>query len=196
MYLCIVNVKKSIIISAPSGAGKTTIVRHLLSVMPNTLAFSVSATTRKPRGTEQHGIDYFFLTEETFKLKIAEQAFVEYEEVYPSCFYGTLKTEVESVWASGRALVFDVDVKGAISLKSLFKTQALSVFIAPPNIEVLKQRLESRHTDTTQSIATRLLKAETEMQDAVKFDLQVINDDLQQTCKTVETWVSDFLKTY
>ena len=193
MYLCRVNVKKSIIVSAPSGAGKTTLVRHLLAVMPEKLQFSISATTRNPRGNEQNGIDYFFLSTAEFKAKIKQNAFVEYEEVYASCFYGTLKSQLEDIWALDKIVVFDVDVKGGMHLKSIFKTQALSIFIAPPSIEELKKRLVSRQTDSLQSITARVSKARHEMAFAKNFDIQITNDELQLACTQLTDCVQQFI---
>jgi guanylate kinase len=193
MYLCRVNVKKSIIVSAPSGAGKTTLVRHLLNVMPETLQFSISATTRKPRGNEQHGIDYFFLSTDEFNTKINQNAFIEYEEVYASCFYGTLKSQLDRIWENGKIVVFDVDVKGGMHLKSIFKTQALSVFIAPPSMDELEKRLVNRQTDSIQSIASRISKAKHEMTFAANFDKQITNDDLQLACVQLTDCVQQFI---
>ena len=178
-----------IIISAPSGAGKSTLTQHLLAHFPQ-LAFSVSATNRPPRGTEQEGQAYYFLTREEFAKRVAQGAFVEWEEVYPGTCYGTLKSELTRIWEMGRHIVFDVDVKGGVRLKEIFGARALSIFIQPPSIDVLQQRLEARSTDTPESIQKRLTKAQEEMGYAPYFDTMVINDDLdaakRQIIKVVE----------
>ncbi len=185
--------KKAIIFSAPSGAGKTTLVQYLLKQnLP--LEFSVSACSRKPRGQEKDGQDYHFLTPEVFKSKIEEGAFAEWEEVYNGMFYGTLNCELEGIWEKGNKVVFDVDVVGGIKLKDKFKDQALSVFIAPPSLEVLEQRLIGRGTDNPQDIAKRLSKAQEELAQKKAFDLVVVNNNLEQACAQVLKEVMDFLK--
>lgn len=168
---------KAIIFSAPSGAGKTTIVHYLLRQDFN-LKFSVSATTRKKRPAEQDGRDYYFLSIPTFKQKIEDKKFVEWEEVYTDHFYGTLLSEVEKIWAEGNHVIFDVDVVGGISLKKFFGDKGLSVFVKPPSIDTLRERLEKRHTETEKSIERRLAKAAIEMKYAKHFDTILINDDL------------------
>jgi guanylate kinase len=169
---------KAVIFSAPSGAGKTTIVRYLLGHRELNLAFSISATTRPPRGTEQDGVDYHFLTVEAFKARIDSGALLEWEEVYPGKFYGTLHAELERLWAAGKTVVFDVDVVGGANLRRLLGDSALAVFIQPPSLEVLRQRLERRGTDAPERIEERLAKAEWELEQHVHFDKVLINDDL------------------
>lgn len=184
---------KLIIFSAPSGAGKTTIVRHLLSKFPE-LEFSVSACSRKKRSGEKDGVDYYFLTVEQFKEKIAKKEFVEWEEVYHDQFYGTLKAEVERIWSHGRHVIFDVDVEGGLNLKKFYKEKALAVFVMPPSIRHLEERLTSRQTETPESLKKRVLKAETELLTAEKFDKIVLNDNLHHAFEQSEKVVSEFLK--
>ena len=170
---------KCIIFSAPSGAGKTTIVRHLLEQgLP--IEFSVSACSREPRGHEKDGVDYYFLGIEGFKQKIAEGAFAEWEEVYPGRYYGTLRSEVERLWAEGKVVAFDIDVVGGRNLKQQFGDRALALFVAPPSLEVLGQRLRGRGTETEDQITQRLAKAEWELAQAPDFDRVVVNDDLDR----------------
>lgn len=184
---------KLIIFSAPSGAGKSTIVKHLIDHSGIDFGFSISATSRAPRGTEKHGVEYFFMTTEEFKQKITEGAFIEYEEVYNGCFYGTLKSEVERVLNSGKHMLFDVDVKGGLSIKKLYREQALAVFVQPPSVEELHRRLVNRATDSEEMIAKRVSKAEWEMQFAPEFDLIIVNDNLEKAQQETEKAVSDFL---
>ena len=185
---------KVIIFSAPSGAGKSTIVQHLLSLYPE-LEFSISATSRAPRGQEQHGVEYYFFSADEFRQMIAEDKFVEYEEVYAGSFYGTLRSEVERIWAKGHAIVFDIDVQGGVNLKKIFGEQALSVFIQAPSVEILRERLVGRGTDTAEAIEKRVAKAESETRFAEgKFDYTLINDDLQTAKAEAEKVISDFLK--
>lgn len=184
--------KKVIIFSAPSGSGKTTLVKHCLQQFPQ-LQFSVSATTRALRGEEIHGKDYFFLSVEAFKKLISENAFVEFEEVYHDKYYGTLKSEVEKIWQSGKTVIFDVDVKGGISLKKYFGDKALSVFIMPPSIEELERRLVSRATDDAETIKTRVEKASEEMTFKDHFDVTVVNNDLAEAKNTTEKMLQNFL---
>lgn len=185
---------KVIIFSAPSGAGKSTIVNHLLGLYPE-LEFSISATSRAPRGQEKHGVEYYFFTAEEFRSMIAEEKFVEFEEVYAGSFYGTLKSEVERIWAKGHAIVFDIDVQGGVNLKRIFGDQALSVFIQAPSVEVLRERLIGRGTDTSEAIEKRVAKAASEMEFAAgKFDYVLINDDLQNAFSEAEEVISNFLK--
>lgn len=181
-----------IIFSAPSGSGKSTIVNYLLERHPE-LEFSVSATSRAPRGTEQHGEAYYFLTTEEFKKKIAENAFVEYEEVYSGCYYGTLKSEIERISTKGHHVVFDVDVVGGCNLKRIFGEEALSIFIAPPSVEVLRQRLKGRGTDSDEMIEKRVDKAEYEMTFAPKFDKIIVNDRLEDALQEAETAILQFI---
>ena len=185
---------KVIIFSAPSGAGKSTIVPHLLSLYPE-LEFSISATSRAPRGQEQHGVEYYFFSADEFRQMIAEDKFVEYEEVYAGSFYGTLRSEVERIWAKGHAIVFDIDVQGGVNLKKIFGEQALSVFIQAPSVEVLRERLVGRGTDTEEAIERRVAKAASEMEFAGgKFDYTLVNDDLQTALSEAEKIVDEFLK--
>lgn len=183
---------KLIIFSAPSGAGKTTIVRALMERFLN-LEFSISATSREPRGEEKHGRDYFFLTPEEFRKAIEGNEFIEWEEVYAGTHYGTLKAEVERIWAGGNAILFDVDVKGGLKLKSIFGEQALSIFVMPPSVEALRERLECRGTDSPDKIAKRISKAEYELTFAPQFDFTVMNDDLQKAVAEVCSLVKNFL---
>lgn len=180
------------IFSAPSGSGKSTVVGHILGLHPE-IEFSVSATSRPPRGSEQDGVEYWFLSPEEFRRKIAEDAFVEYEEVYNDRFYGTLKSEVERIWSKGHVIIFDVDVKGGISLKKYFGDRALSVFIQAPSVEELRRRLVARGTDTPEAIEERVQKAAGEMTYAPKFDVILINDDLRTALAEAEGLVNKFL---
>lgn len=184
---------KVVIFSAPSGAGKSTVVNHLLGLHPE-LEFSISATSRAPRGQEQHGVEYYFFTADEFRQMIAEDKFVEYEEVYAGSFYGTLKSEVERIWAKGHTIIFDIDVQGGVNLKRIFGDQALSVFIQAPSVEVLRERLIGRGTDTEEAIRKRVDKAASEMEFAAgKFDYTLINDDLQTALAEAERVVGGFL---
>lgn len=171
------NKGKLIIFSAPSGSGKTTLVRHLL-LQDLDLDFSISATSRKPRGKEKNAVDYYFLSKEDFKRKVEADEFLEWEEVYNGALYGTLKSEVERVWAEGKNVIFDMDVIGGLNLKSIYKEKALAIFVKPPSIEHLEERLRSRKTDSEEKIKERLAKADRELQYAVKFDHILINNDL------------------
>jgi guanylate kinase len=185
---------KVIIFSAPSGAGKSTIVNHLLNLHPE-LEFSISATSRAPRGQEKHGIEYYFFTSDEFRTMIAEDKFVEYEEVYSGSYYGTLRSEVERIWAKGNVIIFDIDVQGGVNLKRIFGEQAFSVFIQAPSVEVLRERLVNRNTDTPEAIEKRVAKAASEMEFAAgKFDYTLINDDLQTAFAEAEKVVGEFLK--
>lgn len=184
---------KVIIFSAPSGAGKSTIVNHLLKLHPE-LEFSISATSRAPRGQEQHGVEYYFYTADDFRQMISEDRFVEYEEVYSGSFYGTLRSEVERIWAKGHTIIFDIDVQGGVNLKRIFGEQAFSIFIQAPSVEVLRERLNGRGTDTEEAIERRVAKAASEMEFAAgKFDHVLINDDLQTALAEAEKIVGDFL---
>ncbi|MBR4437625.1 MAG: guanylate kinase [Bacteroidales bacterium] len=182
---------KVMVFSAPSGAGKTTIVRHLLENF-NNLEFSVSATSRAPRGKEENGKDYYFLSVEEFKQRIANKEFVEYEEVYPGSFYGTLKSEVERIWAKGNVILFDVDVKGGVNIKKIFGEKSYTVFIQPPSLEVMEQRLRARGTDTDQAIQTRVAKAAQEMTYAPQFDTILVNDKLEDSFAKADKIVEEF----
>lgn len=184
--------RKVIIFSAPSGSGKSTIVKHILELYPE-MEFSVSATSRAPRGTEQDGVEYYFLTAEEFRRKIAEDAFVEYEEVYEDRFYGTLKSEVERIWDAGHVIIFDVDVKGGVNLKKYFGGAALSVFIKAPSVEVLRDRLVKRGTDSPEAIEERVAKASEELTYEDKFDHVLVNDDLATAYADAGKAVGEFL---
>ncbi|MBQ3207105.1 MAG: guanylate kinase [Bacteroidales bacterium] len=185
---------KVVIFSAPSGAGKSTIVNHLLNLFPE-LEFSISATSRAPRGQEKHGVEYYFYTSDEFRSLIADDRFVEYEEVYAGSFYGTLKSEVDRIWAKGNTIIFDIDVQGGVNLKKFFGEKALSVFIQAPSVEILRERLVGRGTDTPEAIEKRVAKAASEMEFAEgKFDYVLINDDLQTAKDEAEKVIGDFLK--
>ena len=183
---------KLVIFSAPSGSGKTTIVRELLSRFPQ-FEFSVSATSRAPRGAERDGIDYFFLSPEAFRQAVREDRFVEWEEVYEGTCYGTLRSEVERIWAKGNVIVFDVDVIGGLNLKRIVGNDACAIFVMPPSIEVLRQRLVSRGTDAPEVIDRRVAKAEFELTKASEFDRVVINDDLGTAVEEVSGILRQFL---
>ena len=185
--------KKVIIFSAPSGSGKSTIVNYLLA-KDFGLEFSVSATCRAPRGEEKLGKEYYFFSTDEFKERIEAEDFLEWEEVYPGCFYGTLKSELERIWKAGHAVVFDVDVVGGVNIKKIFGDQALSVFIKAPSVEVLRQRLIGRGTDSMEKIEQRVAKAEYEMTFADKFDVVIVNDNLDTALAEAEKAVRDFLK--
>ena len=185
---------KLVIFSAPSGAGKTTIVHHLLKQIPK-LAFSVSATTRQKRGEEVHGKDYYFISKEDFLHRIAQKEFVEFEEVYKDNFYGTLRSEIERLWSEGKQVIFDIDVEGGLHLKKKFGDRALAVFVQPPSLEVLIERLHGRATDSPEKLKERIEKAEKELAYADKFDLILKNDDLKTACAEAEQLVSKFLGT-
>ena len=183
--------KKVIIFSAPSGAGKSTIVRQLLSKF-SCLEFSVSATSRAPRGQEEHGKEYYFFSTAEFEEKIRNGEFVEYEEVYKGSYYGTLVSEVERIWAKGNIIIFDIDVKGGVNLKKLYGENALAVFIQPPSVEELRNRLVGRGTDTPEAIERRVAKAEEELTYSDKFDVVLINDNLEEALQRAEKMVSEF----
>jgi guanylate kinase len=184
---------KLVIISAPSGAGKTTIVKHLLDSGLN-LSFSVSATTRALRGNEKDGVDYFFLTVQEFRKRIDNGEFVEWEEVYKDLFYGTLKSELVRIWSVGKHVLFDVDVVGGITLKNKFKTDAIAIFIMPPSVEELENRLVKRGTDSSEKIRVRVEKASEELKLAGEFDSVIINNELETAKKEAYNIVSSFLK--
>ncbi|MCS7004018.1 MAG: guanylate kinase [Cytophagales bacterium] len=172
---------KIIIFSAPSGAGKTTLVKYLLAHNSD-LAFSVSATTRACRPGEVHGKDYYFISKEEFEKHIANHDFVEYEEVYAGTYYGTLKSEIERIWAQNKHVIIDADVKGGLNIKKQYKERALSVFVQPPNIQILEQRLRTRNTDSEESIRKRMEKAISEITFGEKFDVVILNDNLDKAC--------------
>ena len=183
---------KLIIFSAPSGAGKTTLVRHLLSKRKD-LAFSISCCTRAPRKGEKNGVDYYFLIAEEFKQKVEKNEFAEWEEVYENHSYGTLNSEIERIWAEGKHVIFDIDVVGGVNLKNKFGDKALSIFVQPPSVEALAQRLANRNTDSEEKLKMRVAKAERELEYAPKFDVIIINDDLEKAKAQVEKLISDFL---
>jgi guanylate kinase len=183
---------KLIIFSAPSGAGKTTIVKHLLQKFPS-LCFSISATTRPARGDEQNEKDYYFISQEDFLHKVAHQEFVEFEEVYNGTFYGTLRSEIERIWNEDKHVIFDIDVEGGLRLKRKYEDDALAIFVQPPSLEVLKERLTGRGTDSQEKLQERFIKAEKELEYADKFDVVLKNYDLQVACAEAEKLISDFI---
>ncbi|MCF8226368.1 MAG: guanylate kinase [Bacteroidales bacterium] len=183
---------KIIIFSAPSGSGKTTIVHHLLKAMPE-LAFSVSATSRKPRKNEKQGVDYYFLTPEDFKKRVLEGAFLEWEEVYDGQFYGTLRSEVEQLRMKGKHIVFDIDVKGGMNLKKEFGDDALAIFVKSPGLDVMEERLRKRGTDSGNQLKKRISKAVSEISYADQFDRILVNEDLQDSLKKAENLVKEFI---
>ena len=183
---------KLIIFSAPSGAGKTTIVQHLLTKFPE-LEFSVSATTREPRGSEQNDKAYHFISKEEFLHLIAKKQFVEFEEVYSGTFYGTLRTEIERIWKKGKVVIFDIDVEGGLHLKRKYDGNAMAIFVQPPSLEVLKERLVGRGTDSEEKLKERFAKAEKELNYAPKFDIILKNHDLQTACNEAEVLVKHFI---
>ncbi|MFZ6011256.1 MAG: guanylate kinase [Bacteroidota bacterium] len=185
---------KAIIFSAPSGSGKTTIVKHLLQTNAD-LGFSISASTRDKRGrTEQHGKDYYFLTPQDFKAKIDNDEFVEWEEVYEGNFYGTLKSEIQRIWDEGKNVIFDVDVKGGLNLKKYFGAKALAIFVKVPSIEILKERLHDRGTETPESLSRRLFKAQFEMSFQDKFDVVLVNENLEKSLTEAQAMYDEFKK--
>ena len=182
-----------IILCAPSGSGKSTMVKHLLETFPGKYELSISATTRAPRGQEQHGKEYYFISREEFEQHIQNNDFIEYEQVYEGLYYGTLKSEIERIQNAGRTIVFDIDVKGGINVKKKYGAEALSIFIMPPSVEVLRERLISRATDTAEAIAERVGKAEYEISFAGEFDCHVVNDKLDVAVKETEQIITDFV---
>lgn len=184
---------KCVIFSAPSGAGKTTIVHHLIKQIPE-LSFSVSACSREPRVNEVHAKDYYFLGLEGFKEKIEQDAFVEWEEVYTNNFYGTLKEEIQRIWADGKVVIFDVDVIGGLNIKKIMGDAALCVFVQPPHFAALEQRLRYRSTETEEKIAMRLSKAKEELAKASEFDVILVNDDLELACAEAVQLVANFIR--
>jgi len=185
---------KFIVITAPSGAGKTTIARHLLKTIPE-IDFSISATTRKKRSGEIEGVDYFFTTPEEFKKKIERDEFIEWEEVYPGTFYGSLKSQVEKLWQKGKAVLFDVDVKGTLNLKNKFPENTLTIFIKPPSHDVLLERLKNRATESPEKLLERIHKAQEELQFETSFDVVIVNDDLEKAFREAKMSVEKFLHT-
>ena len=184
--------KKIIIITAPSGAGKTSITRHLLQKFPQ-LAFSISAATRSPRGIEQHGKDYYFISEEDFRNHIRQNDFMEWEMVYEGKYYGTLKSEMERIWSLHQVPMLDIDVKGAIHIQQQYPHNTISLFIEPPSVEELKKRLESRGTETEESLSARVNKASYEIGFKHHFDHVIVNDQLAKACEEAENLIGAFL---
>lgn len=185
---------KLIVFSAPSGSGKTTIVKHLLGLEHLDLEFSISATSREKRNTETHAKDYYFLSASDFKSKIKNDDFLEWEEVYRDNFYGTLKTEVERIWAKGKTVIFDIDVSGGLRIKRKFPEQTLAIFVKPPSVDELKIRLKKRQTETEDKINMRVAKASAELATAPLFDTIIINDTLEKALTDAETLVNNFIK--
>lgn len=187
------NSGKLIIVSAPSGAGKTTLVKHLLEQSPN-LEFSVSCATRDPRENEINGKDYYFISPEEFKQKVENQEFAEWEEVYPDSFYGTLKSEIERIWAKGKTVIFDIDVEGGVNLKKLYPENSLSVFIMAPSVKELESRLRNRNTESEEKLRMRINKAEKELLLASEFDKIIVNKNLEESKQEITDLVSGFAK--
>lgn len=185
---------KLIIFSAPSGAGKTTIVKWLLEKFNDKIAFSISASTREPREGEVNGKDYYFISKEEFLHRIAKKEFVEFEEVYSGTFYGTLRAEIERIWIEGKAVIFDIDVIGGLHLKKKFGENALAIFVQPPSLDILVERLRGRGTDTEEKLKERIEKAGKELAYAEKFDIILKNDDLHEACQEASELLLDFLK--
>jgi guanylate kinase len=186
------NKGKLIIFSAPSGAGKTTIVQHLLKKFPE-LSFSISATTREQRGDEVNGKDYYFISQESFLHKIAQKEFVEFEEVYTGTFYGTLRAEIERIWNEGKHVIFDIDVIGGLHLKKKYGENAMAIFVQPPSLDVLIERLTGRGTDLPEKLAERIKKADKELNYADQFDIILKNYELDTACNEAETLIKEFL---
>ena len=185
---------KLIVFSAPSGSGKTTIVKELLAQNPN-LGFSISACTRDKRGrSEQNGQDYYFMTPDEFRQKIDEEAFVEWEEVYPGAYYGTLKSEIERIWTSGKHVIFDVDVRGGLALKNYYKERALAIFVKVPSLEILEDRLRSRGTETEESLSKRIFKMKFEWSFQDKFDVVLVNDQLEIAVEEAQQLFKNFTR--
>ncbi|WP_299216801.1 guanylate kinase [uncultured Dokdonia sp.] len=186
---------KLIVFSAPSGSGKTTIVRHLLAQEALNLEFSISATNREPRGEEKHGKDYYFMSFEEFKQHIKDEDFIEWEEVYRDSFYGTLKEEVHRIWALGKHVIFDIDVSGGLRIKRKFPERTLAIFVKPPSVDELKRRLKKRKTESEDKINMRIAKASAELATAPQFDHIILNDNLEKALREAEELVADFIKT-
>jgi guanylate kinase len=186
---------KIIIITAPSGAGKTSITRHLLKTFPDQLGFSISAATREKRAYEKDGVDYHFMTIDEFKEKIQGNAFIEWEMVYEGKYYGTLKSEIRRIWGGGKTPLLDIDVQGALHVQQENPERTLSIFIEPPSVDELKRRLSSRGTETEESLATRVSKSSYELSFKDQFNKVIVNDDLNKACKEAESIVAEFLST-
>ena len=184
---------KLIIFSAPSGSGKTTVVRHLLATIPD-LEFSISATTRDVRGSEENGKDYYFYSKEEFQRAIADDEFLEYEEVYEGVYYGTLKSEVQRLWDAGKTVIFDLDVEGGLNIKKHYGNQALALFLRPPTVDILVQRLRNRNTESEEQLEMRIDKVRSELKFEQRFDKVIVNDVLSDTFVTAEKIVTSFLK--
>ncbi|AYD47526.1 guanylate kinase [Arachidicoccus soli] len=185
---------KIIIITAPSGAGKSSIAHYLLDKYPHQLAFSISAATRSARGKEQDGVDYYFMQVEDFQNKIEANEFIEWEMVYEGKYYGTLKSEIERIWRENKTPILDIDIKGAMHIQKQFPKNSLSIFIQPPSIEDLRKRLNSRNTDTPEQIETRINKASYEISFKNHFNIIVVNDNLEKACKETETAILNFIE--
>ena len=183
---------KAILFSAPSGCGKTTIIKELMQHF-DCFSFSISATSRKPRGEERDGVDYYFLSPDDFMHRVAQGDFLEWEEVYQGTCYGTLKSEISRIWDSGKVIVFDVDVNGGRNIKNYFGDDALSIFVMPPSVEVLEQRLRSRGTDSEEAIARRLARSAEELKQAPQFDVTIVNDDLQRAVQEAKMVIEKFI---
>lgn len=185
---------KLIVFTAPSGAGKTTLVKHVLSQMPDKVAFSVSATTRKQRSNEKNGVDYHFISREEFERRLQQNEFLEWQEVYDGNFYGTLLSEITRIWKEGKAVIFDVDVKGALNIKKIYENQALTVFVKPPSLAIIRERLMQRNSETNEMLEKRIAKAAMELQYESLFDTVLLNDDITEAkTKSIEI-VSSFLE--
>lgn len=187
------NSGKLIIVSAPSGAGKTTLVKHLLENLDN-LEFSVSCATRNPRPDEVHGKDYYFISANKFKQKIDNQEFAEWEEVYENSFYGTLKSEIQRIWDKGKAVIFDIDVIGGINLKKMYPENSISIFIMPPSVQELENRLRNRNTESEEKLQMRVDKAEKELALASEFDTIIVNKDLEESQKEILESIKEFIR--
>ena len=185
--------QKIIIIAAPSGAGKTSVTRYLLNTFPDQLAFSISCATRRPRNNEKHEVDYYFISVDEFRDRIAREEFVEWEMVYEGKFYGTLKSELERIWGMGKTPLLDVDVQGGINVQKIYEKHALSLFIQPPSLEVLEDRLRKRGTESEESLRARISKASNELEFRDRFDHIIVNDRLERACKEAEFLVKRFL---
>ncbi len=184
---------KVVIFAAPSGSGKSTIIGELLPQFPQ-LQFSISATSRQPRGSEKDGIEYYFLSSQQFESRVAQGQFIEWEEVYNGSYYGTLRSEIERIWGEGNVVVFDIDVRGALNVKEIFGDDALALFIMPPSVKELRLRLEKRATDSAEAIASRIGKAEEEISYSPKFDKVVVNDNLQQAVEQCKQLIQNHIK--